>query len=164
MLSFRSILVAAAAFATIVPAVPIRVPDVEGLVQRTPGPHHSGGRHHTGSRHHTGGRHHTGSKHHTGSEHHTGDKHHTHTGVGLPGDGADNVAGSGTGSMVEGGGIVAEPVSESVTGAGGIGTGAGAGYIAVVGRSIPAKRGGPSCSELIKKCHDDIAIIVDKIG
>ena len=86
MLSFRSILVAAAAFATIVSAVPI--PDVEGLVQRTPGPHH------------------TGSKHHTGSEHHTGDKHHTHTGVGLPGDGADNVAGSGTGGMVESGGIV----------------------------------------------------------
>ena len=63
--------------------------------------------------------------------------------------------------------LVAEPASESVTGAGGMGAGAGAGYIAVVGRSIPAKRGGPSCSELIKnlKCHDDsIAIIVDKIG
>ena len=160
MLSFRSILVAAAAFATIVSALPI--PDVEGLVQRTPGPHHTGGRHH-----HTGSGHHTGSKHHAGSKHHTGDKHHTHTGGGLlPGDGAGNVAGSGTGGMpvVEGGGIVAEPASESETGAGGIGAGAGAGYIAVVGRSIPAKRSGPSCSELIKKCHDDIAIIVDKIG
>ena len=32
------------------------------------------------------------------------------------------------------------------------------------GGSTPAKRDVPSCSELIKKCHDDIALIVIKIG
>ena len=28
----------------------------------------------------------------------------------------------------------------------------------------PAKRGGSSCEEVIKKCHDDIAVIVVKIS
>ena len=34
----------------------------------------------------------------------------------------------------------------------------------VIGGSTNAKRGGPTCYELVKKCHDDIAVIVIKIG
>ena len=92
MFSFRSILVAAAAFATIVSAVP--TPEVgSGLVQRTPG---------------------------------------------LPG----------LSNLPVGGGL---PVGN---------------LPALGGDSTPAKRGGsgPNCYERIKKCHDDISVIVIKIG
>ena len=30
--------------------------------------------------------------------------------------------------------------------------------------NTPTKRGGQSCYELVKQCHDDIAVIVIKIG
>ena len=105
MLSLRSILVAAAAFATIVSAVP--TPDVgSGLVQRTPQL------------------------------------------VPIPYP------------LPEDGGAGSAPSLPGTGGADGLPLPLPGGPLP----ALPIKRGGQSCYERIKQCHDDISVIVIKIG